>query len=625
MPKEPVALATVDPTAARLAALKALYPDALADGKFDFDKLRGLLGDAVAPGPERFTFSWAGRTDAAAMLQTPSRAALVPQPAASVNWDATRNLFIEGDNLEVLKLLYKPYAGKVKLIYIDPPYNTGQDFVYPDDFADPLAVYLKLTGQADEAGKLLTGNPETSGRYHSAWLSMMYPRLFLARQLLRDDGVIFVSIDDHEVHHLRLLMNEVFGEENFVECFSWKRSYGGGAKEKYAVSQHEYIMMFCRSMEDLPELWLPSDPAVEKKYYKYTDSKATIRGPYRLQPLEAGKSMDERPNLVFPIEMPDGRQVTPKRQWLWNRERVKAAIEADELVFSEKNGDTTVNYKQYLINENGEKRGAKPASVIEGIYTQHGTQELDALLETDSPFQFPKPSRLLKFLIQFACDNEGIVLDFFSGSGTTAQAVLELNREDGGNRRFILVQLPEPTGNKTYPTIAEIGKERIRRVIAKLNKETPNILGKMGTAREGGGGEDLGFRVFSLSESHFEQWAGIADRDGAAYANTMDAFRDPLKPDADPVAVLWELAVKHGFGLNSTISQSTAGTNTIWTVTDPEKDPAQSFRACFDRELIPDIARELELGENDVFVCRDTALSDSLSTNLSLQCRLKTF
>jgi adenine-specific DNA-methyltransferase len=229
---EPVARESANLAAERVGQLKALFPDAVSEGKIDFDRLRAALGEAVAGGPERFNFGWAGRADAVALLQTPSRATLVPCPEESVAFDATRNLFVEGDNLEVLKLLHKAYAGKVKLCYIDPPYNTGQDFIYPDNFADPLAAYLQLTGQQDAAGNLLTSNPETSGRYHSAWLSMMMPRLFLARQLLRDDGVIFVSIDDHEVHHLRMLMNEVFGEENFVENFVWKRSYGGGAKEK---------------------------------------------------------------------------------------------------------------------------------------------------------------------------------------------------------------------------------------------------------------------------------------------------------------------------------------------------------------------------------------------------------
>ncbi len=616
MPKEPVALATVDPTAARLAALKALYPDALADGKFDFDKLRGLLGDAVAPGPERFTFSWAGRTDAAAMLQAPSRAALVPQPAGSVNWDATRNLFIEGDNLEVLKLLYKPYAGKVKLIYIDPPYNTGQDFVYPDDFADPLAVYLKLTGQADEAGKLLTGNPETSGRYHSAWLSMMYPRLFLARQLLKDDGVIFVSIDDHEVHHLRLLMNEVFGEENFVANVSWEKRYTRSNNAKLFYSLKDSILVYRRS-EEVDSL---REPRTEKSDSNYSNPDSDPRGPWMTASYVNPATKEDRPNLVYPITRPlNGEHVNhPTHAWKYERSEHERHVKEKRLWWAKDGTATYPRLKLFLSEAEG---GLVPVDLWDHKATgtsDDGTAEQKALFG-ESLFDNPKPVSLIKRMLRLATneENEPIVLDFFAGSGTTAHAVLELNREDGGNRRFILVQLPEPTGNKTYPTIAEIGKERIRRVITKLHKETGNLTRTTP--------EDLGFKVFALHESHFEQWAGIADRDGAAYANTMDAFRDPLKPNADPVAVLWELAVKHGFGLNSTISQSTAGNNTIWTVTDPEKDPAQSFRACFDRELIPDIARELELGENDVFVCRDTALSDSLSTNLSLQCRLKTF
>ena len=214
----------------RLQALQGLVPEAFSEGKIDFEKLRAALGELVDDAPERYAFSWAGKRDAMRLLQTPTRATLVPAPEESLDFDATHNLFIEGDNLEVLKLLYKPYFGRVKMIYIDPPYNTGNDFIYPDDYRDPLGQYLELTGQQDAEGNLLTSNPETSGRYHSAWLSMMYPRLFMARQLLREDGVIFVSIDDHEAYNLRMLMNEIFGEENFVESFVWKKSYGGGAK-----------------------------------------------------------------------------------------------------------------------------------------------------------------------------------------------------------------------------------------------------------------------------------------------------------------------------------------------------------------------------------------------------------
>ena len=309
----------------RMESFRSLFPEGFTEGKIDFPKLREALGDFVEDRPERYSFSWAGKRNAIRLLQTPSRATLKPSREESVNFDQTNNLFIEGDNLEVLKLLYKSYAGRVKMIYIDPPYNTGKDFIYPDNFADPLDTYLRLTGQKDAEGNLMTSNPETSGRYHSAWLSMMYPRLFIARQLLREDGVIFISIDDHEVHNLRMLMNEIFGEENFVENFIWKKSYGGGAKEKYAVTQHEYILMYARNRELIEELWLPPDIEAEKKYYKYTDDKFESRGPYRLKPLEASKSMDARENLAFPIIGPNGEKIWPKRQWWWSKDRVEEA------------------------------------------------------------------------------------------------------------------------------------------------------------------------------------------------------------------------------------------------------------------------------------------------------------
>src|SRR6202166_491886 len=249
--REHVALTSGDVSEGQVARVRELFPEVFVEGKIDFDKLKITLGAAAESGPGRFHFSWAGKDDAVSLLQTPSAGTLVPCPEESLNFETTGNVFIEGDNLEVLKLLFKPYFGRVKLIYIDPPYNTGQDFVYPDNYADPLKTYLQITGQADAEGNLLTSNPETSGRYHSTWLSMIYPRLFLARQLLSDDGVIFVSIDDHEVDHLRMLMNEIYGEENRIECFIWKKSYGGGAKEKYAVTQHEYVLLYAKDLSEI--------------------------------------------------------------------------------------------------------------------------------------------------------------------------------------------------------------------------------------------------------------------------------------------------------------------------------------------------------------------------------------
>ena len=621
--KTPVTLTSADPTAERVVELRKLFPECYADGRIDFDKLRAALGDAVASGPERFTFSWAGRADAANVLQTPSRATLVPKPKESVNWDTTRNLFIEGDNLEVLKLLYKAYAGKVKLIYIDPPYNTGNDFVYPDDFADPLAVYLKLTKQADDAGKLLTSNPETSGRYHSAWLSMMYPRLFLARQLLRDDGVIFVSIDDHEVHNLRLLMNEVFGEENFLGCILWRKKYSPANDTINLATVHDYLLVYQRSidseMSKQDRAVLTKLGRTEKQDAAYRNPDNDSRGPWKAGDYTCNKTAEERPNLYYPIKHPTtGEDIHPNaaRVWSVSREVHEQNVRDDRLWWGQDGTAKKPSYKRFL----SEVDGIIPSTWWdwdECGHTDEAKKEVLNLFGDDAiTFQTPKPTRLITRLIAISTQSDDTIFDFFSGSATTAQAVLELNREDGGNRRFVMVQLPEPTGNKQYPTIAEIGKERIRRVIQKLKNETGNLNRTTP--------EDLGFKVFGLGESHFAQWAGVPDRSAAKYAVTMENYLDPLMPNADPVAVLWELAVKEGYTLNSTVAAAKFGTNTVYTVTDPEKDPPQSFRACLDEALAPDIAKQLGLTMTDLFICRDAALDDTLAANLALQCRLKT-
>lgn len=613
--KEPVTLTSADPTAERIAALKSLFPDVFADGKIDLDRLRAALGDAVAAGPERFLFSWAGRSDAAALLQTPSRATLIPKPDESVNWDTTRNLFIEGDNLEVLKLLYKAYAGKVKLIYIDPPYNTGQDFVYPDDFTDPLAVYLKLTGQADESGKLLTSNPETSGRYHSAWLSMMYPRLFLARQLLRDDGVIFVSIDDHEVHHLRMLMNEVFGEENFVAHIVWQKRYVSNVTAKHLSDMHDHIIMFGRDAELVQ---LNRMERTEEQLADYKNPDNDPRGPWRAQDLSASKPYKAG---EYTITTPAGLKVDPPpgRYWRCHREQYDEWV-SDNRIWFGKEGTARPMLKAFLSEV---QQGLTPNTWWSHDFAGHNkeaTLEVKKLFDGASPFDTAKPVKLLRRILELASDPNSIVLDFFAGSATVAQAVLELNHDDGGDRRFVIVQLPEQTENQLYPTIAEIGKERIRKVITKLKQDTGNVLRGGQTSEK----EDLGFKVFALGESHFEQWAGVPDRDPAKYADAMAAFLDPIKPDSDTTAVLWELAIKEGYGLNSTIAEAKVGANTIHTVTDPEKDPPQSFRVCLDEPIAEDIARQLELTASDLFICRDQALDDTLAANLALQCRLKT-
>jgi adenine-specific DNA-methyltransferase len=612
------------PLSDRIEALRDLVPEAFAEDGIDFDELRAVLGDDLDDRPERYSFSWAGKREAIQLLQLPSRATLKPARDESVEFDATQHVFIDGENLETLKLLRKAYGGQVKMIYIDPPYNTGNDFIYPDDFSDPLGRYLQLTGQTDDAGNLLTSNPETSGRYHSAWLSMMYPRLFLARQLLREDGVIFVSIDDHEVHNLRLLMNEIFGEENFVESFVWKKSYGGGAKEKYAVTQHEYILMYARQLNALHELWLPPDPETEKKYYKFRDQKFPERGPYRLKPLEATKSMDRRENLVFPVPLPWGGEVSPKRQWWWSRERVEKALNDDELHFLRKGDDVTVSYKQYLRDPDGEIRGSKPFSIIDRFYTQTGTRDLTRHFDGAMVAQFPKPVGLMEYLVALGTP-EGkseLIIDFFAGASTTGEAVLALNKKDSGSRRALLVQLPEllkesdPAFQRGCRTIADIGKERMRSVIADLTSDAENLLTETDSV-------DFGLRVFRLQPSDFRQWEPVDPEKPDELIDQMDLFVDPLVDGWKSEDVLWEVAIKEGYALHSRVEPlDDIAQNTVWRVTDPDK--GQSFLICLDTDVQEATVAALRLSADDLFICRDVALTDTLAANLALQCRLKT-
>ena len=621
-----VAKITPDITQEQIERLKQLFPECVSEGKVDFDRLRATLGDAgVLAGDNAYTFTWAGKQDAFRAIQTPSGASLAPAPDESVNWEETRHLFIEGENLEVLKLLYKSYFGKVKMIYIDPPYNTGNDFIYRDDYSKPRRTYLEKTGQMDAEGNLLTTNPETSGRYHSDWLLMMYPRLFLARQLLREDGVIFVSIDDNEVHNLRLMMNEVFGEENLVAEIIWKKAYGGGAKVKQVVGLHEYVICFARNKEALGFLELPPNPET-RKYYKYTDEKFQTRGPYRTQPLWTN-SMDPRPNLRYSI-MWNGQEIWPERQWQWQKSRTEEALENDELVFVEGEDGYSVYYKQYLRDETGKERGAKPYSVLEGPYTQDGTAEITNLFGNGKIFPFPKPPDLIKHFVSYTwTDEDAIILDFFAGSCSTAQAVLEFNREQGGNRQFILVQFPELTADDSpahragFETIADIGKERIRRVIVRMQDKDDD--GQL--SLDLNPNEDLGFKVFKLAPSTFRQWEPPADEgaeDAQALEKQLALFDRGLEPGADPRHVIYEVILKLGYSLNAQIAPLELESNQVYRVTDAGDSPT-TFYICLDDDLQDATIDALPLDKDVAFVCLDTALDDSQKVNLSMQCLLK--
>ncbi len=616
---EKVATQTPNLPLEREKQLREIFPEAWSEGSLDFSKLRTLLGDLNDERPERYRFGWAGKREALRLLQTPSHATFHPAPDESVNFDATQNLFIEGDNLEALKLLYKPLFNRVKMIYIDPPYNTGNDFIYPDNFADPLKNYLIQTGQKDPNGDLQTSTPDTAGHIHSRWLSMLYPRLTLARSLLRDNGLIFVSIDDNEVHHLRLLMNEVFGEYNFVSQLVWQKKTGAGAKSKGFIGLHEHILCYSKNMGEGWDIYTALSEKTRQMYSK-KDEHFQKLGPYATWPLDT-TSMDERPNLRFPISH-DGQEIWPRKQWLWSKERVEVAYHENKLVFNfnEKNNSWSVRFKGYLYDEDGLEKLGKPTSVFIGPFTQEGTKDFEKFFHRDD-FPFPKPVNLVKSLLSINVkgdiDEGEIFLDFFSGSGTTAQAVLELNREDGGNRRFVLVQLPEKTGNAQFPTIADIGKERIRRVIARLKQPNGTLdLSPRETP------EDLGFKVWKLGESNFRQMQPTEPGDSAAYIHQLELMNDALLPDCNPTSVLYEVALREGFSLNCAIEPVTdLQCVNVWRISDAEKN--QHFFVSLDDSLELETLRPLKLSADDLFICRGIALDDDTAANLALQCRLK--
>lgn len=597
---EKLPLTSKDVNEERLQALRQLFPESFKEGMIDWPTLQRSLGEWVDPGKERFGLNWPGKADCMKVIQQPSVGTLLPVRDESVNFDTSENLIIEGDNLEVLKLLQKSYYGKVKMIYIDPPYNTGNEFIYPDNFQEGLQEYLRYSGQVNAEGLKLSANTESEGRYHSKWLSMMYSRMFLARNLLTDAGLIFVSIDDNEVQNLRLLMNEVFGEENFVACIIWKKSYGGGAKVKHVVGLHEYVLVYCRSKESLPPLDLPPNPDT-LKYYKFKDDKFEKRGPYRTQPL-ATTSMDDRPNLRFAIPW-QGIEIWPEKQWQWSQARVMEALANDDLVIQNRKDKWVVDYKQYLKDEDGNVRGAKPFTVLDGPYTQRGTDEIKALFGDGKIFEFPKPSALVKHFLQYA-EPDALVLDFFAGSASTADAVLKLNEEDAGERRFILVQLPEKTDNPKYPTIAHITRDRVRKVIASISESNSQNLALSSSKN------DLGFRAFALSTSSFSVWNGDADKI-ADLGQSLQLFAEHVNEDRQAEDILYELLLKSGFPLTAPIEKLALAGKEVFSVSDG------AFLICLDRSLSLEVIEAMVNMEPARIICLDEGFkgNDQLKVN----------
>ena len=541
---------SIDMTEQNIEKIGALFPNCItetkdADGKpkkaINFDLLRQMLSGDVIEGDEAYEFTWVGKKAAIVEANKPIRKTLRPCKEESVNWESTENLYIEGDNLEVLKLLQESYLGKVKMIYIDPPYNTGHDFVYPDSFVMDNEDYSEGIGYRDENGNVNYSreNSVTSGKYHSDWCSMIFSRLLLARNLLSDDGLIFISINEIEQANLEKICNEVLGSENHVTTFVWKNKYGPGAFTKGVASLHEFILCYGKNYPSNVEATL-SDEEMSK--YKMTDYKFDIRGGYITQPL-ATRSKDDRPNLVYPL-IHNGKEIWPNKQWIWEKKRLYDAYDRGEVVVNEKNGNYSVRFKQYLKDEHGVVRKGKPLSLLTFCFNQDGTKEMEELLGR-GVFDFPKPTELIKYFLSLRInekeDEDFIVLDFFSGSASTADALMQLNAEDGGKRKFVMVQVAEkcPNGSvadkQGYQTIPEIGKERIRRAAKKITEEHPDAK------------FDGGFRVLKLDDTNMKDvYYAPAD-----YQQTLlDQLESNIKEDRTDLDLLFGCLLEWGLPLS---------------------------------------------------------------------------
>jgi adenine-specific DNA-methyltransferase len=540
-----------------LMQLKKLFPEVFTEGGIDFAILKQVLGGEVDEQEEKYGLIWFGKRQARQIALTPSTGTLRPCPEESLDWDTTQNLMIEGDNLEVLKLLQKSYAGKVKMIYIDPPYNTGNDFVYTDDFKDNLKNYQIQVKLRDENGERISSqasknNTISSGRFHTDWLNMMYPRLKLARNLLKPSGLLFISINNGEAGNLRKLCDEIFGEENFLQQLVWKQHAGGGNDARHFASDHEYIMVYCRNIEELGRLRLPLSEA-DKKEYSLTDKNFDALGPYKTKDFRRMRPDDPRPGLTYPIEAPDGTKITDT--WKWEQSKFLQAL-ADEKVQIRKsqNGNWIVEYKIYLYSddeENGdrEERTKVPRSILDVERNAEGKRQLRELFGIDNVFSNPKPKGLISYLISFGADEDSIILDFFAGSGTTGHAVLDLNVSDNGKRRYILVQLDEPLDPEIRKeekiaselcdkigkprNLAEITKERLRRASQEIKKKNPLFSG------------DRGFRSFQLDSSNIREWEAKSEN----LPKSLEDAIHHLKSDRSEMDILYELLLKLGLDL----------------------------------------------------------------------------
>ena len=590
-----------------LEKLKELFPLVVKDGTVDVKALKDVIGDISEPNQEYYNFTWAGKSDAFKIIKEKSKATLKPLKSddESVDFENTQNIFIEGDNLEVLKILQKTYHNAIKMIYIDPPYNKDKDFVYPDKWSEGLDSYLEYAKLVDEDGNITSSSAEEQsvkqGRKHSRWLTMMYPRLFLARNLLKEDGVIFISIDDDEVKNLRNICDEIFGEENFINNVIWEKKFSPQNDEKWFSDNHDHILVYAKNKE----IWRPNLlERTEEQDNRYKNIDNDPRGDWT-----SGDFLrkDVQNTGLYTIVTPSGREVNPPSGRSWRVPEYKfEELKMDNRIWFGENGNNVPRLKRFL---NDVKDGVVPVTIFKHLevgHNQEAQKELKELFNEKSYFDTPKPVRLLNRLIHIGTKENEIILDFFAGSATTAHSVMQLNAKDGGNRKCITVQLPEQVDKKNeaykdgYKKISDIAKERIRRAGNKIKEEHPNTT------------IDTGFKVFKLSESNFKKWdENIQTKE--QLQQSFDLYKNNVKDGANPLDMLYEVILSKGLSLNSAINEVTIGGKSMYKV----NSNGVELLACFEDEITKTALDEVVRVRPIYFICLDSSFKNdtSLKTN----------
>lgn len=589
-----------DITGQNIEKIGALFPNCITEAKdengklikaINFELLKQELSKEVIDGDEAYEFTWVGKKAAIVEANKPIRKILRPCKEESVNWDTTENLYIEGDNLEVLKLLQESYLGKVKMIYIDPPYNTGNDFIYEDDFKQSHEDYDEESGAIDEDGDRLFKNTDSNGRFHSDWCSMIYSRLSLARNLLSDDGVIFISIDDHEQENLKKICDEIFGEDNFIAQVIWERAYSPVNLKKHFSESHDYILAFAKNINLLVCNGLPRTNDANERY---SNPDNDPRGVWKSSDMSVGPRVDSN---VYEIVTPSGRSVFPPtgRSWRVSKEKFKELV-ADNRIYFGEDGNNVPSGKRFLSEV---KQGMTPMTIwkyTEVGHSQDATKRLTELFDNIHLFDYPKPTNLIKRCLQLYSNSEDIILDFFSGSATTAHAVMQLNAEDGGNRKYIMVQLPEKCDEKSeaykagYKNICEIGKERIRRAAKKIHEEHPEAK------------FDDGFRVLKVDESNMTD---VYYSPNAYNQDMLTQLESNIKPDRTDLDLLFGCLSEWGLPLSMPYTSEDIEGCTVHTYNDGD------LIACFNENISESVIKEIAKRKPLRAVFRDSSFKGS--------------